>query len=162
MVIDGVIIGQFLGTNAIAAYGLALPMFIATNAVFGIFATGAQSLCGNCMGRGDMKSANGFFNATMIVMVALSILITAGMIFFAEPLAILLGANTSTPEMADIMQNTKGYIIGLGVGVFFQFGARILSPFMQLDNDRGKVAPAAICGSAVNITGDLLNAFVLN
>lgn len=162
MVIDGVIIGQFLGTNAIAAYGLALPMFIATNAIFGIFATGTQSLCGNCMGRGDMKAANGFFNASMIVMVVLSVLITAGMVIFAEPLAIALGANTSTPEMTAIMEDAKGYLMGLAVGIFFQFGARILSPIMQLDNDRGKVAPAAICGSVVNISGDLLNAFILN
>lgn len=162
MVIDGILIGQFLGTNAIAAYGFAMPLLIATNAIFGVFATGVQSVCGNCMGRGDMKSANGYFNATLIVMVAISAVIVLGLIIFQEPLAIVLGANGEGEDMQAILADTKGYFVGFAFGVVFQFGGRIISPFMQLDNDRGKIVPAAVCGSVANVGGDLINVFFLN
>ena len=162
MVIDGIIIGQFLGTNAIAAYGFALPLLIAANAIFGVFATGVQSVCGNCMGRGDMKSANGYFNATLIVMVLISLVIALCLVVFQEPLAIILGANGEGEDMKAILADTKGYFVGFAFGVLFQFGGRVISPFVQLDNDKGKIVPAAICGSAVNVGGDLVNVFFLN
>lgn len=162
MVIDGVVIGKFLGADAIAAYGLAMPIFIILNAVSGVFSTGAQSFCGNCMGRGDMKAANGAFNATIIMILSISVFLGLAFIFGADIFATLLGADPNNPDMAQVFSDTKGYIIGLGIGSPLLFFAGLLSPFMQLDGDRGRVLPATMTASAVNITGDLLVAFVLH
>ena len=157
MVIDGIIIGQFLGTEAIAAYGLAMPIMLAKNAIFSVLATGEQSICGNCMGRGDMKSANGCFNATLIVVMALGILLTAALAICAEPLAVVLGANGD-----ELLDGTRMYILGVAVGVPFEAYGHSVSPLMQLDNDRDRVTTTAIVSSATNIIGDLANVFVLN
>lgn len=162
MVIDGIVIGQFLGTEAIAAYGLAMPIMLAKNAIFSVLATGEQSICGNCMGRGDMKSANGCFNATLIVVMAIGIVLTAVLAIFAEPLGILLGANGEDANISTILDGTKMYILGLAVGVPFEAYGHAVSPLMQLDNDRDRVTTTAIVCSAVNIIGDLANVFVLN
>lgn len=161
MVIDGVVIGKFLGADAMAAYGLAMPVFIVLNAVSGIFDTGAQSYCGNCMGRGNMKAANSAFNTTLFAVIIISVLIGALLIIFVDPIAILLGANPNDSSMVEVFNGTKGYILGLAIGSPLLFVAGILSPLMQLDGDRGRVLPATIAGSAINIIGDFLVAFVL-
>ena len=121
MIVDGILIGQFLGTNAMASYGFAAPILIASNAIFGVFATGVQSTCGNCMGRGDMKSANGYFNATMFVALGISVVVAAALIIFSEPLVVVLGANGEGEDMQEICQGARAYIIGLSIGIPFQF-----------------------------------------
>lgn len=121
MIVDGVLIGQFLGTNAIASYGFAAPIFIASNAVFGVFATGVQSICGNCMGRGDMKSANGYFNATLFVALGISVVVAVALVAFSTPLVTVLGASGEGEAMLEIAQGTRDYLIGLAIGIPFQF-----------------------------------------
>ena len=162
MVIDGIIIGQFLGTDAIAGYGLASPIFMIINAIFAVFGTGAQSVCANFMGRGDMKKANGIFNATLIATLALSALMTLVLIIALDPLAQMLCATNSGDNAEALVQGTKDYILGITVGIPIQFLCRVISPFMQLDSDRQRVLPSTLSGSGINIAGDLFNALVLN
>ena len=42
MLIDGVIIGKFLGTDCVAAYGLVTPLFSIMTAISGVLAAGSQ------------------------------------------------------------------------------------------------------------------------
>lgn len=162
MVIDGIIIGQFLGTDAIAAYGLASPIWMILNAVFAIFGTGAQSVCANCMGRGDMKKANGIFNATLIATLILSVVIAVVLIACLEPLASALCATGNADDALVLKEGTKAYLLGITIGLPIQFACRVISPFMQLDSDRKRVMPSTLTGSGINITGDLVNALALN
>ena len=161
MVIDGIIIGQFLGTDAIAAYGLASPVFMILNAIFAVFGTGAQSVCANCMGRGDMKKANGIFNATLIATLSLSALMLIGLIVALDPLSQMLCATNSGDNSEALVQGTKDYILGITIGIPIQFLCRVISPFMQLDSDRQRVLPSTLTGSCINIAGDLVNALFI-
>lgn len=42
MLIDGIIIGKFLGTDSMAAYGIVSPLFSIMTAISGILAAGSQ------------------------------------------------------------------------------------------------------------------------
>ena len=44
MLVDGIVIGNFLGVDAMAAYGIVSPAFIVSAAVGGIFSSGCQTL----------------------------------------------------------------------------------------------------------------------
>ena len=43
--IDGVIVGNYMGQESMAAFGYASPMFIFISSIAGIFANGGKALC---------------------------------------------------------------------------------------------------------------------
>ena len=109
-----------------------------------------------------MKSANGYFNATMLVSLGISAFIVVVLIGFADFFVTILGANSEGESMATIAEGTKAYIIGLTIGIPFQFLVRLLPPIMQIDGDRERVMPAAMAGAATNVLGDFANVFILH
>ena len=52
--IDGLIVSNFLDNEAMAAAGIAHPIFTICGIVGGMFATGMQTLCTKALGRGDV------------------------------------------------------------------------------------------------------------
>ena len=57
IVIDGIVIGRFLGPDSMAAYGLVTPVINLATAFSGILATGAQVICAQRLGAGDKQGA---------------------------------------------------------------------------------------------------------
>lgn len=65
--IDGLIASNFLDAQAMAALGIAHPIFSITGIFAGMFATGMQTLCTRALGRGDLRTFNRLFSAVMIL-----------------------------------------------------------------------------------------------
>ena len=59
IVIDGIVIGRFLGTTSMAAYGLVTPIINLTTVFSGILTTGAQINCAQHLGAGSVDKARG-------------------------------------------------------------------------------------------------------
>ena len=53
LLIDSIMIGRFLGEEAIAAYGLANPLLLAIGAIGSLLAAGIQVVCSRSLGRGS-------------------------------------------------------------------------------------------------------------
>ncbi|MEG2876378.1 MAG: MATE family efflux transporter, partial [Hydrogenoanaerobacterium sp.] len=51
MLVDGIVISNFLGKEAMAAVGLVSPLFLLLSAFSGIIASGSTSLCGQYIGK---------------------------------------------------------------------------------------------------------------
>ena len=158
-VLDGIIIGQFLGADCIAAFGLAAPMSIIVFSISGVFSGGSQSMCGNAMGKGKMDLANSIFNMTVFFAMGVSLLITVLIIIFLDPISSLLGAD---PNDEIMFTNVSGYVLGITLGMPIMFAVSVIQPYMHLDNDRSRVVRATLMLAFVNITGDLVNVFFLN
>lgn len=158
-VIDGIIIGQFLGADCIAAFGLAAPMSVIVFSLSGVFSGGSQSMCGNAMGKGKMDVANNIFNMTIFFAFGISLVIAATIIIFVDPISTLLGADPNDEVM---FTNVTGYVLGITLGMPIMFGVSVIQPYMHLDNDRPRVVRATLMLSFVNIGGDLINVFFLN
>ena len=73
IVIDGIIIGRFLGEDSMAAYSLVTPVINLATAFSGILATGAQIICAQHLGAGDKKSARRAFSMCMIITVIIGL-----------------------------------------------------------------------------------------
>ena len=73
MVIDGILIGSYLGVDAMASYGIAGPAFIVISAIGGIISSGEQTLCAREMGRGRMDEANAVFSLSTVFGVGISL-----------------------------------------------------------------------------------------
>lgn len=157
--LDGIIIGQFMGAECMAAFGLAAPMSIIVFSLSGVFSGGSQSMAGNAMGKGKMDVANTIFNTSVFVAMGLSLIIALCVIIFVNPIAVVLGADPADEVM---FGNVTGYVLGIAIGMPVMFGVSVVQPYMHLDNDRPRVIRATLTLSFVNIAGDLANVFFLN
>ena len=61
-VIDGVITGKFLGTEAITAFGLTMPYQRFVTIFPSVIMLGMQVMCSKSLGRGDLREANSIFS----------------------------------------------------------------------------------------------------
>lgn len=92
-VIDGVILGRFVGANALASVNLILPCYSLMTALAIVMGVGCQTLIGINLGRSDRQEANNALTTSFVFLGAASILISGLIYIFAEDLARLLGAN---------------------------------------------------------------------
>ena len=159
MLVDGIIIGNCLGVDAMAAYGIVSPVFIVSAAVAGVFSAGCQTLCASRMGSGKMKEANGIFSLTCVIGMLVSVLLIVLIVPFAKPIGTALGASGSA---ADLLPMVRGYMIGLAIGFPGMILTGCLQPIMQLDGDPSRAFKSVVVMTVVNIACDLVNVFVVH
>ena len=81
MLIDSIMIGQFLGTDAMAAYGFTQPVLLAFAAPGAMISAGVQVVCGKTVGSGDREGTDACFTvaaALTALIAALGLLIVLG------------------------------------------------------------------------------------
>ena len=158
IVIDGIVIGRFLGPECMAAYTLATPVTNLVTALSGLMTEGTQVLCAMNLGKGNVKRARNVFSVCMIATLAVSAVLVCGVLFFTQDISSLLGAHG---ESANLQPLVGDYLIGLA----FSFPATILlfefNSLMRLDGDSMRVIVAVITMTVLDIAGDLLNALVI-
>jgi putative MATE family efflux protein len=98
-VIDGMFIGNFVGSEALAAVNIALPVWAVFSAVVFMLAVGGSVVCGKALGEGDRAAASDVFTRTFIATVGLGVLISGGCLLFLEDAVRLLGANAEIAPM---------------------------------------------------------------
>ena len=159
IVIDGVIIGRFLGPDSMAAYGLVTPVINLTTVFSGILATGAQINCAQHLGAGHKTKAKNVFSTCMALTILISVVIMAIFLIFRYPISQLLGARDKS---AELLQPTADYLLGVvfsfpSVLFLFEFNA-----LMRLDGDANRVIIAVVTMTVLDVIGDLVNALVIH
>jgi len=132
VMIDGIITGQFLGADAVAAAGLLHPVVMIINIVGGLLG-GVGIMCTRYLGKAQLDRVNQVYSIVVItgfvVTVAFMVLIYA----FAPGIGQMLGAKTGSQE---IVRMISDYLRGLVVGMLFMRFTIMLSGLMMLDNDK--------------------------
>lgn len=91
--VDGIFLGNLVGTNAMASVNIAAPfmqLMIGMNLIIGI---GGASYIGRSLGEGQVKRAQDIFKSACLFMIGLSIVILVLGFTFSHQLASFLGAN---------------------------------------------------------------------
>lgn len=91
--VDGAFISNFLGTDALAACNILMPLFAIVTGVGFMFATGGSAYVANLMGRGEDDRARGSFTTIVLSAIAMSLVLTVLGLIFMEPLARACGAD---------------------------------------------------------------------
>ncbi len=159
IVIDGIVIGRFLGPDSMAAYGLVTPVINLATAFSGILATGAQIIIAQRLGAGKVDSARRAFSMCMFITVVISAVMMAVMLIFRGDIAVLLGAHGKS---AHLLAPTSDYLFGIVFSfpcVLFLFEFNSL---MRLDGDANRVIVAVVVMTVLDIIGDLVNALVIH
>ncbi len=156
LLVSSFIIGNFFGSNGLAAIGFAGPFVTFVTAFAATISMGSQLLCGQSIGKGDKKEISTVFSTTYALCVACGLLLTFLSLSFSGPITKLLGASEETFEM------TRSYILGQAPGLVFTVLSSSIIPFLQLDQAK-KVSTVSIAVMvAFNVGFNFLNAIVLN
>ena len=99
LLIDSVIIGRYLGVEAMSAYGLANPVLIIFNALGTMTACGVQVYLGKAMGKGDQEDCRRCFSASILMNIRLfisssflfSIALISTLEYFSMPIKLISG-----------------------------------------------------------------------
>jgi len=151
--IDGLIVSNFLDAEAMAAAGIAHPIFSISGIFGGMFATGMQTLCSRELGKGDVRSFNRLFSAVMILGTAFSAALAVLLLIGATKLALALGASGKGASLA---VPAAQYLRGVGIGLPGLIMAGVLSSAIQMDSGRKRVMVSALLYSGLNVVLDLV------
>lgn len=97
--IDGILVGQLIGSEGLAAVNLVFPIFIMIGATGVVVASGSSALVGRYLGEDNKKEANNVFNLALVLCIILSVTISGSVLFFVDSITGLLGASGSLYDL---------------------------------------------------------------
>ncbi|MBQ9910933.1 MAG: MATE family efflux transporter [Lachnospiraceae bacterium] len=157
LLIDSIIIGRFLGVQAIAAYGLSNPILLIIGAFGTALSAGVQVVCSRALGRGKQEEANEGFSSAVGLAAVFSIPFMVLVLLFATQASRLLGANSEV-----LLMDTRSYIRGFIIGAPATMGALILVPFLQMAGQTGLLIASVGAMTVIDIALDILNVTVFH
>lgn len=152
---DTIIIGKGIGTTAMAALNIALPVF---NLFFGtglLFGVGGSVMMSICRGRGEHDKGNAYFSLACILNLLVSILYMIFFSAFLEETARFLGATDLT--MPYILEYLPYLTRTIPVFAF----SSLLQTFIRNDGAPKLAMTAVISGGVFNIVFDYLLVYPL-
>ena len=154
--VNGIVISRFLGTEAIAAFQLTLPLVFAVMVFSQIISIGVQNNCAKSLGVGRPQEASAYYSVAVAAILPLSIAVAAGLFGYAESIAVLLGGSGEVAALAAAY--LRGISLGLPLLLFLPMQSAVLFLTGQ--------AKCVMCGVAVqagaNIVGALVNVLYLH
>lgn len=158
LMIDSIMIGRFLGVDAMAAYGLSNPLLLAFAAIGSMISAGTQVLCSKSIGSGNRKDTDACYSIAVAVSVTVSLVGVIGVAMFRGPISTVLGAGTS----GTVYVLTKDYMFGFIIGAPAFLFSTVLVPFMQLAGEQMRLVAAVGIMTVADIILDMLNVFVFH
>lgn len=152
---DGIFIGKKLGENALAAVGIAWPIFPVLIAYELLFSVGAASMSSYFLGRDNPHRARVVFSSVFYFALFSGVIVGWTLYFWSENIALFLGASEILlPLVVDYIE-----IIFLGAFVI------VLHPLLDIFaiNDKQPVLAmvAMVIGSGMNIGLNFIFIFIL-
>lgn len=154
--IDGIFLGRFVGTNALASVNIAQPFMSLIIGISLIIAIGAVSLIGRSLGEGNIEKAQDACKSALIITLFSSITIMLFGVFFNRQIASFLGANDV------LIDNSALYIRNLAFCSVFMCFSLVLGVFTRVIGRPDISMKANIFGLFVNIILNTLFIKILN
>lgn len=156
--IDSVVTGQFLGSNAIAAMGLITPMVSLVGLVTSLFVSGTSQMCTRNMGKADLNKVNQIFSTMAVCSVGLCLLSCVLLFVFAPVYVAAVAKNVDEEVVRMAIEYLRGYSLILPpMGV-----CTLLNGLMVLDNDQKRSMGFALMMLFLDVIFDLVNVLVLH
>ncbi len=160
LLVDQIMIGRFLGVEALASYSLANPILLIIGALGSMLAAGVQVVCSRSLGRGSQEETNAGYSSALAVTVVISVVLAALVLLLRNPISTLMGADPALDP--ELHRMTADYMAGYVIGAPGSIGALVLIPFLQMAG-KSSLLIAAVAGmTVVDIGLDLLNGLVLH
>lgn len=158
-VVDGIFVGQGVGSAALGAVNIGVPFITFVVAVAAMFPMGGATVVAIRMGRGDQDGANHAFMTAFSLTVLLSMILMAMGMVFSQQIVDLSGAKKLSSEMREMSAQYLFYYSAFSIPMLM---STCLSVFIRNDGSP-TLAFAGMCtGAAANIFLDWLFIFPLD
>ncbi len=161
MLIDSIVIGRFLGVEAMAAYGYTQPVLLAFAAPGAMISAGVQVVCGRTLGNGDREGTDSCFTVSVALTTLISILGLVLVLLFAGSLSTILGAGKPSSDNT-VYYLTKDYLTGFIIGVPAFLAAQMMVPYLQMSGRRSRLVFAVLLMTVLDVALDLLNVLLVH
>ena len=153
LLIDIVVIGRFLGDEAMSAYQYANPLLLSIGAIGTLLSAGVQVACGKSLGSGSQRETSAGYSSAVTVAAAVSLLFMAVVLVFTPFLARAMGAGFS----GSLFEMTRGYLAGFSLGAPGSMGALVLVPFLQMAGQGNLLIVGVLSMTVADVALDLVN-----
>ena len=147
---DSIIVGQFVGSDALAAVGGTYPVFFLTIAFATGTSTGCSIVISHAFGAGDTKRVNKAICTAIILVTSLGAVMMVISMVILEPLLSLLGTDP------DIMDASCSYLRIVLLGCIFIYIYNCLTAIFNALGDSKTPLKFLIVSTILNIVLDLL------
>lgn len=106
-VIDGIILGNFVGANALASVSLILPCYSLMSAIAIVIGIGCQTIISISLGQRNKREASNALRSAFIFLLSFSAIFSTITYIFAPQIATMLGANEI------LLEGSVGYVRSL-------------------------------------------------
>jgi len=154
--VDGLIIGNFLGNDGLAAFGLASPVIIFIGALAVIFGEGGSVSCFNYAGKGEKSKVNSNFTVAILVSIILALIITICSPLYIHTLSLFLGSNSS------LLPFTIDYLSGILIAALPIILFEIISLYIRIDGFSYLEIIVVVLMLIINIILDIVFITVFN
>lgn len=148
--VDGILVASRIGSEALAAINLSLPVYLALCVVGSFLAAGTEIPAARAMGIGDGNKRDAFFRTGLNASVLASVVITAFALLLRGPLVSFLCADEATREY--VMQ----YVVITLIGALPKIVIYIPFWYLRLDGKNADVTIMMTGMTLLNIALDVL------
>ena len=111
-VVDGIFVGQGVGSAALGAVDIGVPFITFAVAVAAMFPMGGATVAAIRMGRGDREGANHAFMTSAALTLLVSLLLRAAGMVFCEQIISMGGGRTLSGAMRDMAEDYLFFCCG--------------------------------------------------
>ncbi len=153
---DGILVGQRLGTDALAAINFSLPVYLVL-CIAGSFIVSGTAICASeAIGNNQAERAQALYRAAVFWCAVSSAAITAAGLFFQKPLTGLLCGEEAVAGL------TAHYVGVTLAGALPKIMIYIPFWYLRLDGKNGRVTAMMVLMGAGNVLLDLLFLYVFD
>lgn len=150
IVVDGIFVGNVIGSEGLSAVNLAMPFFGIAMAIGTMIAIGGGTITSIDLGREDKREARKSFSLAFYVLIAITVFMAIFTLIFAKRIAQLLGA---TPQLQPLVVE---YTISLCIFLPTFVGSSYLSANLRVMGKPNHAMIADVLGAGLNIVLDYI------
>ena len=158
-VVDGIFVGQGVGSAALGAVNIGVPFITFAVAVAAMFPMGGATVVAIRMGRGDKEGANHAFMTSVALTLLVSLLLTMAGMVFCEQIIGMSGGRTLSGAMRDMAVDYLFYYCAFSAPMLM---STCLSVFVRNDGSPALSFVGMCVGAGANIFLDWLFIFPMD
>ena len=155
-IVDGLFVARGVGEYAMTAVNLSAPFINTLFSIAVLFAVGTSTIIAIFLGEDRCENANSLFSQNITLLTVLGLVITALVIVFLEPFALLLGAEELT------LPYVKEYLLGLAPFAFCFMVSYNMEILVKTDGHPRVALITVTTGCLANCVLDYVAIFLLD
>ncbi|MDD2957709.1 MAG: MATE family efflux transporter [Lachnospiraceae bacterium] len=144
MMADGIFVGRFIGSQALAAVNLVMPIMMIVLALPNMIAVGSSVKVSTALGEGNIEKAKRLFSASVLMVTCTGLVFTLLGILFLKPL------------IGTVIRDAALAALAYDYARFFVYGLPFIMPLFAMDNFL-RVCGRAKYSMCVNVIVSVLN-----